>query len=107
MRVYEITLSREAQSLSMSRGPVPNSNQCIRVGTACDKGVWPFEAATRDGRSAQIRDIPRGKADGSNRPRLCKKSWKKSERSRNRKFFAIFLLLIDLKPRKQTKTTSV
>jgi hypothetical protein len=37
----------------VSRQAVPNSNHCIRVGTACDKGVWPFEAATRDGRSAQ------------------------------------------------------
>ena len=36
----------------MSRQAVPNSDRCIRVGTACDKGVWPFEAATRDGRSA-------------------------------------------------------
>ena len=42
------------QTLKMSREAVPNSNHCIRVGTACDKGVWPFEAATRDGRSAQI-----------------------------------------------------
>jgi hypothetical protein len=33
-------------------------NQRIRVGAACDKGVWPFEAATRDGRSAQIAVIP-------------------------------------------------
>jgi hypothetical protein len=32
---------------------------------------------------------------------------KNIKRSRNRKFFAIFLLLIDLRPRKQTKTTSV
>lgn len=44
----------------MSCEAVPNSNHCTRVGTACDKGVWPFEAATRDGRSAQIADIPRG-----------------------------------------------
>jgi hypothetical protein len=35
------------QCLSVSREAVPNSNHCIRVGTACDKGVWPFEAATR------------------------------------------------------------
>jgi hypothetical protein len=34
------------RSLSLSREAVPNSNPCIRVGTACDKGVWPFEAAT-------------------------------------------------------------
>jgi hypothetical protein len=60
MRVYEITLSREAQSVGVSREAVPNSNHCIRVGTACDKGVWPFEAATRDGRSAQIAAIRRG-----------------------------------------------
>ena len=59
MRVYEITLSREAQTLNMSREAVPNLNQCGRVGTACDKGVWPFEAATRDGRSAQIAVVGR------------------------------------------------
>ena len=52
----------------MSREAVPNSNHCIRVGTACDKGVWPFEAATRDGRGAQISAIPDGVANGSNRP---------------------------------------
>jgi hypothetical protein len=50
---------RGRQSLSMSRGPAPNSNQCIRVGTDRDKGVWQFEAATRDGRSAQIAAVPR------------------------------------------------
>jgi hypothetical protein len=42
------------QCLSLSREAVLNLNHCIPVGTACDKGVWPFEAATRDGRSAQI-----------------------------------------------------
>ena len=44
---------------------------------------------------------------GSSKSRPWKKSWKKCERALNRKFFAIFLLLIDLRPRKQTKTTSV
>jgi len=39
--------------------------------------------------------------------RPCEKSPKKCERSRRRKFFAIFLLLIDLRPRKQAKTSSV
>ena len=53
----------------MSREAVPNSNQCIRVGTACDKGVWPFEAATRDGRSAQILFSNGIKAGGSSRCR--------------------------------------
>ena len=40
-------------------------------------------------------------------PRLCKKSSKKCQRSHRRKFFAIFPLPIDLRPRKQTKTSSV
>ena len=31
---------------------------CIRVGTACNKGVWPFEAATRDSQeSANSREL--------------------------------------------------
>ena len=42
------------QTRKMSREAVPNSNHCIRVGTACDKGVWPFEAAAVNGRIAQI-----------------------------------------------------
>ena len=33
VRVYEITLSREAHTLSMSRQAVPSLNQCGRVGT--------------------------------------------------------------------------
>jgi hypothetical protein len=40
VRVYEITLSREAQTLSMSREAVPNSNHCIRVGTNRDWGSF-------------------------------------------------------------------
>ena len=54
------TITSLALELRTSRVAVPNLNQCIRVGTACDKGVWPFEAATRDGRSAQIAAIRRG-----------------------------------------------
>ena len=58
----------------MSRQAVPNLNQLstgkrIRVGTACNKGVWPFEAATRDGRSAQILFSNGIKAGGSSRCR--------------------------------------
>ena len=44
------TITSLALELRTSRVAVPNLNQCIRVGTACDKGVWPFEAAARDGR---------------------------------------------------------
>jgi hypothetical protein len=47
------------QTLSMSREAVPNLNQCIRVGTACDKGVWPFEAAAPDSRECAIPVIAR------------------------------------------------
>jgi hypothetical protein len=53
MRVYEITLSREAQTLSMSRQAVSNSNQCIPVGTACDHGIGCANDAAVDGRVAQ------------------------------------------------------
>ena len=53
MRVYEITLSREAQTLSTSRQAVPNLNQCIRVGTnrhgavSCGSKTLPWTAGMR------------------------------------------------------------
>ena len=40
---------------------VPDLNHCIRVGTACDKGVWPFEDPAVNGRNAQIAAIRRGR----------------------------------------------
>ena len=50
MRVYEITLSREAQTLSLSREAVLNLNQCIRVGTDGQTPL-PWTAGVRKYRS--------------------------------------------------------
>ena len=53
VRVYEITLSREAQTLNMSRVAVPNLNQRIRVGTyrdgaaSCGSKTLPWTAGMR------------------------------------------------------------
>ena len=52
------------------------------------------------------RPFAEGTANGSIRP-AAKKSSKKCQRSHRRKFFGIFLVPIDLRPRKRTKTSSV
>jgi hypothetical protein len=61
--------SKDRRSVSVSRQAVPSLNQVFEFGTDCDKGVWPFEAATRDGRSAQILFSNGVKAGGSSRCR--------------------------------------
>ena len=81
-------------------GPVADSTVTLWAGSAGEPKQLAQGKTAGDGSFALGTDETPG-------PRLCKKSWKKGERSRSRKFFAIFLLLIDLRPRKQTKTTSV
>jgi hypothetical protein len=105
-RIGNVSTARRSPSCASP----PSASCCENYATPHDVSGQTLRRTTASGStyacsrsllSRAFAPIHRPMLKGSKGSRLRKKSSKKCERSRRRKFFAIFLLLIDLRPRRR------